>query len=80
MEWQNAYAALQQRMLDAHERNDKALLVQLYTQAADIAENHTDVDATKFYLTQAYIFALDTGSDDHGALLKRLDVLNGDSG
>lgn len=66
-------------MLDAHERNDKAALVQLYTQAADIAEKHADADAARFYLTQAYVFALDTGSHEDEVLKNRLDALAIDS-
>lgn len=66
-------------MLDAHERNDKTILVQLYSQAGDIAEKHADSDAARFYLTQAYVFALDTGSEEHEVLKKRLDILAIDS-
>ncbi len=50
--------ALDRKLLNAHERGDKTALVTLYSQAADNA--NTD-DAKYFYMTHAYIFALDTG-------------------
>ena len=48
---------LDQRLLDAHARDDRAALVSLYYEAAE----HTASETAKyFYLTHAYIFALDT--------------------
>lgn len=60
---------LDARLLAAHARNDKAALVDLYTEAADTAN---DLDAACFYLTHAYIFALDTGAAAVPALHARL--------
>lgn len=61
--------ALDNRLLTAHARNDKQALVTLYTQAADQA---ADIDAACFYLTHAYIFALETGAPAASALYDRL--------
>jgi hypothetical protein len=47
------------QLLAAHDKNDAAALVSLYTQAADQSD---DVDATCFYLTHAYVYALELGS------------------
>ncbi len=61
--------ALDAALLDAHQRHDGAALVALYAQAADAAE---DLDAACFYLTHAYVFALDTGDTRAGDLRARL--------
>ncbi len=50
---------LDAQLLAAHDKNDTVVLVNLYTQAADQSD---DVDATCFYLTHAYVFALELGS------------------
>jgi len=42
----------------AHERGDADALVTLYTAAAD---GTTDIDQACFYLTQAFVFALEAG-------------------
>ena len=62
-------ASLDQRLLQAHAAGDKAALVALYTEAADAAE---DIDAACFYLTHAYVFALDIGHPAATALHARL--------
>ena len=61
--------SLQDRLLAAHARDDRAALVGLYTEAADMAAN---VDAACFYLTHAYIFALEKGDPASDALYQRL--------
>lgn len=48
---------LDSQLLAAHARGDKAALVGLYRQAA---EQSSDPDEAAFFVTQAYIFALDT--------------------
>ena len=48
---------LDQRLLDAHSRDDRTALVTLYHEAAQVASD----TAQYFYLTHAYIFALETG-------------------
>ena len=63
--------ALDAQMIKAHEAGDKAALVRLYTQAAEAAN---DTDTACFYLTHAYVFALETGApvaaDLHGRLVR----------
>ena len=54
---------LNTRLLSAHEAEDTPALVQLYTAAADQIEAQ-DLDAACFYLTHAYVFALEL---DHAA-------------
>ena len=60
---------LNARLLAAHAADDKGALVALYSLAADIAPN---LDATCFYLTHAYIFALDLGDARAAGLKARL--------
>lgn len=62
-------ATLNQRLLAAHATGDKSALVTLYTEAADATE---DIDAACFYLTHAYVFALDIGHPAAAALHARL--------
>jgi len=57
------------KLLKAHARQDKSTLVDLYTKAADAAP--TD-DARYFFMTHAYIFALDTNHSTAGSLFKKL--------
>ncbi|WP_299692356.1 hypothetical protein [uncultured Tateyamaria sp.] len=56
--------ALNTALLDAHARDDRTALVALYQQAAEGAQD----DARGFFLTQAYVFALETGHPDCAAL------------
>ncbi|MBI1418359.1 MAG: hypothetical protein GC146_14150 [Limimaricola sp.] len=49
---------LDARLLAAHAAGDRAALVALYTEAGDQAAT---VDAACFYLTQAYVYALELG-------------------
>lgn len=65
-------ADLDNRLLAAHAAGDEQELVALYTEAADLFEAEGDVDAACFYLTQAYVFALQTGAADAPALQQRL--------
>ncbi|MCQ0092746.1 hypothetical protein [Roseovarius sp. M141] len=60
---------LHSRMLAAHARPDPAALVELYTEAADCAN---DLDASCFFLTHAYVFALEAGAPQAGQLRRRL--------
>ena len=75
--------ALDAALLAAHGDGDSAGLAVLYTTAADRAEQAGDVDAACFYLTHAYVFALEAGLAEAGALNRRLasfgrDVLQAD--
>ncbi|MEL7471177.1 MAG: hypothetical protein AAFN27_22175 [Pseudomonadota bacterium] len=65
-------AALDAALLDAHHRGDQPALVRLYAHAADLAEAAGDREAMCFYLTHAYVFALESGSEDADALHARL--------
>lgn len=56
-------------LIAAHARGNHRALVTLYTQAADAAH---DVDQRCFYLTHAYVFALEQGHPDADALHARL--------
>ncbi|SLN60133.1 hypothetical protein [Pseudooctadecabacter jejudonensis] len=58
-------------LLAAHDAGDATTLVGLYTRAADIA---ADTDTACFFLTQAYIFALEVGDTRAGALKRRLSA------
>ncbi|QIE44761.1 hypothetical protein G5B38_04025 [Pseudohalocynthiibacter aestuariivivens] len=62
-------SALDAAMIAAHDRHDQAGLIQLYTQAADEAN---DLDAACFYLTHAYVFALEAGAREAALLRARL--------
>ncbi|MEL6596317.1 MAG: hypothetical protein AAFQ47_10295 [Pseudomonadota bacterium] len=61
--------SLDEALLEAHEAGDKAALIRLYTQAADEAG---DVDAACFYLTHAYVFALESRAPEAAGLQARL--------
>lgn len=60
---------LDARMIDAHEARDLDALVNLYTEAADMVN---DLDAACFYLTHAYVFALEAGAAQAASLRARL--------
>ena len=60
---------LNDRLLAAHYADDKAALVSLYTRAAAAADGP---DAAGFYLTHAYVFALELGHPDAPALRAEL--------
>ena len=60
---------LDAQMIAAHEAHDHEALIRLYTQAADTAN---DLDAACFYLTHAYVFALEAGARQSAGLHARL--------
>lgn len=60
---------LDTRLLAAHGRGDRAALVALYAEAAEAAEEE---QARCFYLTHAYVFALEAGHAQAPALRARL--------
>ena len=64
-------AALEAALLAAHAAGDKASLAMLYAQAAEGAE----AAAMPFFLTQAYILALDAGAPTAADLRARLVAL-----
>jgi hypothetical protein len=59
-------------LLAAHEQNDGAELVRLYTAAADLSEAAGDLDAACFYLPHAFVFALQEGDAASNDLQMRL--------
>lgn len=65
-------AALDAALLAAHDAGDRAALIRLYTKAADQKEAAGDIDAACFYLTHAYVFALESGAAEARALNARL--------
>jgi hypothetical protein len=65
--------SLQDLLLAAHASADKQALVGLYTQAAD---DTADIDAACFFLTHAYIYALEIGDPAAQALYLRLKAHN----
>ncbi len=60
---------LDDAMIAAHVACDQGALVRLYTQAADHAN---DIDAACFFLTHAYVFALEAGAPEIPTLRARL--------
>ena len=54
-------AELEREVLAAHASGDLARLVQGYTSAADESEKAGDVNRACFFLTHAWIFALEAG-------------------
>ena len=64
--------ALDQALLTAHTAGDLAALVRLYMQAADDQEAAGNINAACFYLTHAYVFALQSGSTAINDLNRRL--------
>ncbi len=65
-------AELEAMLLAAHAERDGARLAEGYALAADFAERAGEVDRACFFLTQAWIFALDVGAPNAGALRARL--------
>ncbi|WP_299350270.1 hypothetical protein [uncultured Shimia sp.] len=61
--------SLDQRLLKAHASHDRAALVSLYTEAADQAQDETELG---FFLTHAYVFALEINDARADALRQRL--------
>lgn len=55
--------ALDAALLVAHEAKDNAMLVRLYRQAGEDALADDEVQGC-FYLTHAYVFALEAGFDE----------------
>lgn len=63
---------LNDALLDAHARCDGAALITLYTDAAQAALAQGQDVAADFYLTHAYVFALERGDDRAAHLHSRL--------
>ena len=65
-------APLEREILDAHAAGDRLRTARLYAQAASRAEQSGDVDRACFYLTQAWVFALEAGDPLADELRARL--------
>jgi hypothetical protein len=62
-------STLQARLLAAHAAGDRPVLVALYAEAAEAS---TDRDAACFFLTHAYVYALELGDARARDLYARL--------
>ncbi|RKT34039.1 hypothetical protein BXY70_0042 [Roseovarius halotolerans] len=60
---------LDHRMISAHAAQDRMALIKLYSEAADSVN---DRDASCFFLTHAYVFALEAGAAEAKTLHARL--------
>lgn len=69
-------SALEEQLLAAHEAHDKELLVTLYADAAGRAEHQGDARRAGFFLTHAWIFALDAGDARATELARKLRLMN----
>ena len=67
---------LDQALLDAHARDDRATLITLYQQAAQDAASE---QARGFFLTQAFIYALECGDRQAETLRQRLAEMGRES-
>lgn len=70
-------SGLQARLLTAHEANDGFALVDLYLEAAQAAATEDEIG---FFLTHAYVFALETGHAQAPALRARLEQMGRECG
>ena len=59
-------------LLEAHGANDRERLAHLYVRAADDRERAGDVDAACFFLTQAWVFALQADLPEAASVRERL--------
>ncbi|MCU4653532.1 hypothetical protein N8I71_11875 [Roseibacterium sp. SDUM158016] len=67
-------AALDAALLAAHARDDRAALIRLYAEASEAATG----TAAAFYMTHAYVFALEAGDPRSAMLRARLVALGAD--
>ncbi|MEL6316661.1 MAG: hypothetical protein AAFR16_03365 [Pseudomonadota bacterium] len=63
--------AINAALLAAHAEHDRSALIRCYAEAADLVAEQ-DFDAAAFYLTHAYVFALEAGDPRAAALRARL--------
>ena len=63
---------LEADLLEAHASDDRAALVRLYTKAAEGEEADGRIDRACFFLTYAWIYALEAGFDEASVLKARL--------
>jgi hypothetical protein len=65
-------SGLDARILAAHAADDRTALITLYTEAAETASGDT---ARGFFLTHAYVYALEAGDTRADRLRDRLDAM-----
>lgn len=65
-------ATIDKALLEAERTGDAKTLVRLYRQAADLHEERGNIDAACFFLTHAYVFALEDGAAEAATLNQRL--------
>jgi len=56
-----AQLALERQLLAAHASSDTAQLAVLYDQAAQAMAGSGNLDAAAYYMTHAYVYALESG-------------------
>ena len=66
---------LEARLQAAHATNDQAELVMHYSKAADLACEDKAFDEAAFFLTHAWIFALESGHEMSERLADRLRAM-----
>ena len=68
----NDASDLEEAILSAYENADQPALIRLYRRAADRAEAEQNIDQAAFFLTYAWIYALEQGDDDAVTFWRRL--------
>lgn len=68
-------AELEARLQAAHVANDQAELVMFYSKAADLAHESGACEKAAFFLTHAWIFALESGHEKSNHLADRLRAM-----
>jgi len=63
---------MEDRLHEAIERHDLEVLTRIYTDAANASEQCGNIDETCFFLTQAYVCALQQGANTALKLHSRL--------
>ncbi|MCF6443579.1 hypothetical protein [Nereida sp. MMG025] len=63
---------LNTQLLAAHAAGNSAALIRLYTHAADQSEENANIDEACFFLTHAYVFALESADAGLPRLAARL--------
>ena len=64
--------SLQDAILAAHAKDDAGRLAALYERAADLSEARGDTKEACFFLTQALVFAMVSGSPQQAQIRRRL--------
>ena len=70
------FSELEPALLEAHEKRDSTRLIALYQEAGELALSEGDVDRGCFFLTHAYVFALEAGSP-RAEKIKQILIVHG---